>query len=393
MLAIWQCDESAEQFVLSTNVLVDELPRRNRRRLEKDGPPFPGHIRPTLALGARVYMEGEEVCLDIPPLQPFLEKGQGAISVTRTRRKLIMRGNLTPFWTLLRLLDGARTAETIIAAAPPTQRQEVARLMRRLARAGAVDVSGRPYGRMLHALTKKMTLPHGNLSSEEIARLVADGGYREYSGATRIPLVSAVPKSLRPLRNLFARRRSFSRYTGMPISRAEFEALLTTACGITTTLNRPSGQLHLRAYPSPGALFSVEIYPVALRVEGLPAGVYHYRPVDNTLAVIREKPDLSLLDTILPDVQQVAAGIAAMICLTSVFARAERKYGQGAYRSIAAETGCMAENLVLAATALGLNAGPFSGVVDDLINRELGLDTETEQFMLAVIVGHSTREK
>jgi SagB-type dehydrogenase family enzyme len=92
---------------------------------------------------------------------------------------------------------------------------------------------------------------------------------------------------------------------------------------------------------------------------------------------------------VFPDSQGVIAGAALFIALTAVFDRAERKYGEGVYRSVAAEAGCLAQNLLLVATAMGLRAGPFTAVFDDLLNRQLGLEGEAEEFILGVVVGHS----
>jgi SagB-type dehydrogenase family enzyme len=78
-----------------------------------------------------------------------------------------------------------------------------------------------------------------------------------------------------------------------------------------------------------------------------------------------------------------------MFCLTGRFARHERKYGEGGYRMLVAETGHISQNLILTAVALGLSARPFGGVFDDLLNRDLGLDGEEEQFLLSVLVGHA----
>ena len=36
-----------------------------------------------------------------------------------------------------------------------------------------------------------------------------------------------------------------------------------------------------------------------------------------------------------------------------------------------------------------LSARPFGGVFDDLLNHDLGLDGAEEQFLLAVLVGHT----
>jgi SagB-type dehydrogenase family enzyme len=85
----------------------------------------------------------------------------------------------------------------------------------------------------------------------------------------------------------------------------------------------------------------------------------------------------------------MVANAAALICLVGNFPRHERKYGQGGYRMLVAESGHISANLVLAATALGLCARPFGGVFDSLLNRDLGLDEAVEQFLLGVLVGRA----
>ena len=45
--------------------------------------------------------------------------------------------------------------------------------------------------------------------------------------------------------------------------------------------------MRLRAAPSAGALYAAEIYVLAERVDGLPAGVYAYSPMENALIELR----------------------------------------------------------------------------------------------------------
>ena len=145
--------------------------------------------------------------------------------------------------------------------------------------------------------------------------------------------------------------------------------------------------MKLRAYPSSGALYAVEIYPVVLRVEGLEPAVYHYRASENVLEVVRPGVDrANIVGAALPVEREMVAGAAALFCLAGWFPRHERKYGEGGYRMLVAEAGHVSQNLILAATALGLGARPFGGVFDDLLNQDLGLDGPDEQFLLAVLV-------
>jgi SagB-type dehydrogenase family enzyme len=218
-----------------------------------------------------------------------------------------------------------------------------------------------------------------------------DGNYVSYPGAPRIALSQSIPKRLHSFHALTRQRRSRRNYNGLTLSRSDFDALLTTACGVTGVLRSADREVKLRAYPASGALYAVEIYPVALRIEHLAYGVYHYRAIDNSLELVRNDIDHArFINAALPMERDMVAGAAAMICLTGHFHRHERKYGEGGYRMLVAETGHISQNLILTATALGLSARPFGGVFDDLLNSDLGLVTDAEQFLLSVLVGHVT---
>jgi SagB-type dehydrogenase family enzyme len=202
-----------------------------------------------------------------------------------------------------------------------------------------------------------------------------------------------VPERLQALNTLTRARRSRREFADLPIARETFEALLHTACGVTGAIEWAGRQLKLRAYPSSGGLYAVEIYPVAFRVDGLEPAVYHYGANDHALETVRQDIDRqTFVRAALPMEREMVAATAAMFCLTGFFPRHEFKYGEGGYRMLVAEAGHTSENLVLAATALGLSARPFGGVFDDLLNQAVGVDGAEEAFLLAVLVGHPVPE-
>ena len=126
------------------------------------------------------------------------------------------------------------------------------------------------------------------------------------------------------------------------------------ACGVTGATLWRGREAKLRAYPSSGALYAVDIYPLLLRVEGLNPTVYHYRPADNALEVVKPTIDRdAVIDAMLPMERQMASGAAAMICLTGNFLRHERKYGEGGYRMLVAEAGHLSQNLILRSHGIG----------------------------------------
>jgi len=236
-------------------------------------------------------------------------------------------------------------------------------------------------------------MPAGGLDSETVLHLASDGRYREYTDTARIEVSPSVPDRIRAFHTLTRSRRSQRDYRGAALSRSDFDALLHTACGVTGAMPWAGREVKLRAYPSSGALYAVEIYPIVFRVEGLAAAVYHYRAPEHVLEVVKPNLDpASIVAAALPVEREMVAGAAALFCLAGWFTRHEQKYGQGGYRMLVAEAGHISMNLVLAATALGLSARPFGGVFDDLLNRELGLAHADEQFLLAVIVGHTASD-
>ena len=134
-------------------------------------------------------------------------------------------------------------------------------------------------------------------------------------------------------------------------------------------------EIKLRAYPSSGALYAVEIYPVIFRVDGLEPALCHYVANKHALDVVRPGAGKDgFVTATLPVERDMVSGAAAAFCLVGRFKRHERKYGQGGYRMMVAEAGHISQNLVLTAVALGLTARPFGGVFDSLMNEHLALD-------------------
>jgi SagB-type dehydrogenase family enzyme len=387
-------EDLSTEYVFEPDLLIDGRQARTVTRWTGEPQVLAEHMRPMLRPRVRTFMdEAGAIRFGLPPEEPVIERYPGFTVMRRARREVTVTGSPAVVWRLLRAMDGAVTIAAILGDFESGERAQAARLLAKLAETGVVDVSGRPIGRFLHAATKKGVLPGGGLEGEEVMRLATDGNYRAYPQATRIPLSRSFPDRIRGFHALTRARRSRRDYTGLPVEREDFDALLGIACGVTGSMTWQGRESMLRAYPSSGGLDAVEIYPVVFRVEGLEPGVYHYRAVENVLELVRPEVDCNRIVTAsLPVEREMVAGAAAMICLTGNFPRHERKYGEGGYRMLIAEAGHVSQNLVLAATALGLSARPFGGVFDALMNEDLGLQGEDEQFLLSVLLGHARKE-
>jgi SagB-type dehydrogenase family enzyme len=208
----------------------------------------------------------------------------------------------------------------------------------------------------------------------------------------RLPLPQReLPPPLRPelpLWEAIARRRSCRRFAAEPIEARELAGLLEAAYGVTHALEEEGGRqvLPLRAVPSGGALYPLELYIAALQVEGLGPGLYHFDPLRATLAVVGDSltaGDVAALSTY----PEIVGECAAVIFVAAVFGRTRFKYGIRGYRFALLEAGHVGQNVLLAATAFGIGAVPLGGYYDRLTDQFLGLDGVNESTLYTIALG------
>jgi SagB-type dehydrogenase family enzyme len=171
-----------------------------------------------------------------------------------------------------------------------------------------------------------------------------------------------------------AQRRSIRSYSDAPLRLGELGQLLWAAQGITHRQG-------LRTAPSAGALYPLELYVVVGSVEGLGAGVYHYRPEGHLLTKVadgdRRKP---LAGAALH--QSWIREASVVIVLTAVFERTRRKYGPRAERYAHMEVGHAGQNLFLQAEALGLATVVVGAFDDEVVTAVLGLPAQARPMSL-----------
>ncbi|NLD71132.1 MAG: SagB/ThcOx family dehydrogenase, partial [Chloroflexi bacterium] len=103
----------------------------------------------------------------------------------------------------------------------------------------------------------------------------------EFSHGGLIALPEPDREGALPVERAIAGRRSVREFREFPLDFAQVGQILWAAQGIT--LERGDDATGLRAAPSAGALYPLEVYLVDGRVRGLPAGVYHYLPEAHAL--------------------------------------------------------------------------------------------------------------
>lgn len=174
-------------------------------------------------------------------------------------------------------------------------------------------------------------------------------------------------------------RRSVREYADRPLTLKEVAELLWAAQGITSLGG-------YRTAPSAGALYPLEVWLAAGRVEGLDKGLYRYDPRGHALKKIRAT---DVRDALAQGSlgQMWMASAPAMIIFTAVPARTKSRYGERGMRYVYMEVGHASQNVSLAAVALKLGTVVVAAFDDARIAKILELTSE-EVPLYIMPVGH-----
>ena len=196
--------------------------------------------------------------------------------------------------------------------------------------------------------------------------------FKTYPGAPRVQLPDlALDDS--GIFDALARRRSVRAYSAEPLALGELSALLWAAAGVTA---RQEG-FAFRTAPSAGGLYPIEHYVVANDVEGLEQGLYHYDVLGRALERLHAG-DLRLPVARAALDQRIAAEAQAVFVWTAVLERSRWKYGERFVRSVLLDAGHIAENVALAATALGLGTCQIAAFFDEEAADLIGVEPDAE---------------
>lgn len=224
------------------------------------------------------------------------------------------------------------------------------------------------------------------LASSDELQVSAVRGIKRHPQAEAVPLPPPALPEL-PLAEAIRHRRSGRSFADEPLSLVALATLLHAGYGVTHSSSLPDGRAGqpLRAVPSGGALYPLELYVLAQRVDGLAPGLFHYDPWRHALECLprRAAHPVSSLTTY-PELLEPAG---ALLLVTAMFWRTRFKYALRGYRFALLEAGHVGQNVALAATALGVAALPFGGVYDRRVEEILGVDGVNESLVYAFALG------
>lgn len=207
--------------------------------------------------------------------------------------------------------------------------------------------------------------------------------YKNYPGAERIGL---------PLPDDFRREvTNGAEFSKGPVGLGDLSHILFSANGIL----KKEGLTDIRTvtFPLPKTksfsyFHPIEIYLLVKSVDGIKPGLYHYSAVGHSLELLKEG------DIPIPDCCFTAPSLsnsAFLIILTGIPGRLSWRYDNRAWRYMYMAAGAVSQNIYTACASLGLGSSATASFYDDLYNKLLGLDGETETTLLLHLVGSITK--
>ena len=208
--------------------------------------------------------------------------------------------------------------------------------------------------------------------------------YKTYPGLRAIPLPDVAGSSGLDMSTLRAiRGNGQGSGTEGQLTLQTLAELLYHAAAVIRRRRLRDGEVHYRAAASAGALYPTEVYVVCGDLEGLRAGVYHFDPLNFTLARLRNGD----LRRWVAAAAQDHAAYPATLVFTTVFWRSAWKYRERGYRYCYWDLGTIAANLTAAGNAAGTAVGLKFGFVDRSLTGYFGIDGLEEAPSLVATIG------
>jgi SagB-type dehydrogenase family enzyme len=208
----------------------------------------------------------------------------------------------------------------------------------------------------------------------------------------RCPAVGRIKLPRSPVSGEFCRvllgRRTWRRFGPETIDRFRVSTLLALTSGVQSwVVTTNDEKLAIKTSPSGGARHAIETYVLAVRVEGVPPGLYHYACDVHELHLIRKGAGAQTIRDYLPT-QFWFEPAAAVLLFTAVFAREQWRYDYPrAYRAVLLEAGHLCQTFCLTATWLGLAPFCTMALADSRIEKDLRVDGMSESVLYAAGVG------
>ncbi|MDD4903708.1 MAG: SagB/ThcOx family dehydrogenase [Candidatus Bipolaricaulis sp.] len=174
-------------------------------------------------------------------------------------------------------------------------------------------------------------------------------------------------------------------YADQPLSRDQLSFLLWATQAVrAVNADKTSSR---RTVPSAGARHPYETHLRLARVEGIEPGLYRYLPLTHELLFLDDRPSLREELFVLTDREEWAADAPVFFLWSCVPYRGEWRYHTMSHKSMLLDAGHIAQNLYLAAEAIGCGVCTLGGYWQEGADRFCGVDGVDEYVVYLAAVG------
>jgi SagB-type dehydrogenase family enzyme len=210
--------------------------------------------------------------------------------------------------------------------------------------------------------------------------------FKRYVGREPVPLPQELGLSSAPSADVLSgvHREAVER----PWNEGRLARLLYLSNGVSRTSRSAYGDTtYFRTAMSAGNLHPIEIYVACGDLEGVPAGVHHFAPLEFGLTELRRGDFRTALAVAAADPQIADAPVTLVV--TGIPWRTGWKYGERGFRHLYWDAGTMLGNLL----ALEPSASLRVGFADEPVSQLIGIDGISEfPLVLVVFDGATTGE-
>jgi SagB-type dehydrogenase family enzyme len=206
---------------------------------------------------------------------------------------------------------------------------------------------------------------------------------RRTAHTVALPTPTALPAMT--LQHVLEERRSHYSYSTEPLPLVLLADLLHHALRIFPRVKHGADvALCLSPAPSAGGLNPVTVHVAVRNVDGLEGGVYSYDRVRHVLTGIGADDPTRALRTVYGQTEFIDRAPTTLL-LTAALRNPVTQYGPRHYRTLHLDTGVVAQNLYLVATALGLGGCAVAGYRDAAVRQLLRCDEDDIAMMLFAV--------
>lgn len=159
--------------------------------------------------------------------------------------------------------------------------------------------------------------------------------------------------------------------------------LLHHTGGITAKVVSGEVQTYLRANPSAGGLFPIEIYAIVQKSDTLEAGIYLYHPLHLALYEVASLPSEDELAKIFLN-HPAIEHCPLILVYTAMFSRGTWRYKERTYRRMLLDCGHALGNTIEMTSHYHVHATLMSGFVDTSLGKILDCDVQDEVPLIAM---------